>query len=141
MSTTDAEHNAEVIDELSADEGRVGGVWEGTPMRLLRHTTAKSGASRVDPVRSLPDEPRYLIFASNGGAPSDLGRYHNLEAQPNRKVEAGSETMDLMAEEATGDERERLFARGAERFPDLAKYARKTDHLISVMVLTPLGGA
>lgn len=43
-----------------------------------------------------------------------------------------------MAKEATGAERERLFARGADRFPDLAKYPRKTDRVITVIVLTPL---
>ena len=38
-------------------------------------------------------------------------------------------------------ERERLFAIGAERFPQLAEYAWKTDRVIPVIVLTPRGGA
>ena len=137
---TAAEYNAMVIEEFRANEGRVGGVWEGTPLVLLHHTGAKSGMSRVNPVGYLPDEPRYLIFASNGGAPSNPGWYHNLKAQPKARIEVGSQTIDVLAEEATGEERERLFARGAERFPDLAKHARKTDRAIPVIVLTPLGG-
>ena len=142
MSTTAAEYNAKMIDEFRANEGRVGGIWEGTPLLLLlHHTGAKSGVSRVNPVGYLPDEPRYLIFASNGGAPSNPDWYHNLKAQPNTKIEIGSETVDVVAEEATDEERERLFASGADRFPDLAKYARKTDRVIPVIVLTPLGGA
>ena len=135
-----AEHHAEVIDEFGADEGRVGGVGEGTPLPL-HHTGAKAGASRVDRVRPLPDEPRHLIFTSNGGVPNDPERYCNLEAQPKTRIEAGTEMLDLVAEEATGDEHEGLFARGAERFPDLAKHARKSDRSTSVIVLTPLGGA
>ena len=141
MSTTAAEYNAKVIDEFRANEGRVGGMWEGTPLLLLHHTGARSGVSRVNPVGYLPDEPRYVIFASNGGAPSSPDWYHNLKAQPTTRIEVESETIDVVAEEATGEERERLFARGAERFPDLARHARRTDRVIPVIVLTPLGGA
>ena len=140
MSTSAADYNAKLIDEFRANDGCVGGVWEGTPLLLLHHTGAKSGTSRVNPVGYLPDGPRYLIFASNGGAPSNPDWYHNLKAQPNTKIEVGRETVDVVAEEATGEERERLFARGADRFPDLAKYGRTTDRVIPVIVLTPLGG-
>ena len=141
MSTTAAEYNAKVIDEFRANKGRVDGMWEGTPLLLLHHTGARSGASRVNPVGYLPDEPRYVIFASNGGAPSSPDWYHNLKAQPTTRIEVESETIDVVAEEATGEERERLFARGAERFPDLARHARRTDRVIPVIVLKPLGGA
>lgn len=141
MSRTAAEYNAKVIDEFRANDGRVGGIWEATPLLLLHHTGAKSGVSRVNPVGYLPDEQRYLIFASNGGAPSNPDWYHNLEAQPNTRIEVGSETIDVVAEEATGEEREHLFARGADRFPDLTTHARKTDRVIPVIVLTPVGGA
>jgi len=141
MSETAAEYNAKVIDEFRANEGRVGGIWEGTPLLLLHHTGAKSGVSRVIPVGYLPDEPRYLIFASNGGATNNPAWYHNLKAQPNTRIEVGSETIDVAAEEATGGQRERLFARGVERFPQLAEHARKTERVIPVIVLTPSGGA
>src|SRR6266480_2727199 len=67
MSATAAEYNAQVIDEFRGDEGRVGGIWEGTPLLLLHHTGARSGASRVNPVGYLADESRCVIFASNGG--------------------------------------------------------------------------
>jgi hypothetical protein len=32
MSPTAAEYNAKVIDELRGNGGRVGGIWEGTPV-------------------------------------------------------------------------------------------------------------
>jgi deazaflavin-dependent oxidoreductase (nitroreductase family) len=141
MSMTAADYNAKVIDEFRASGGHVGGIWVRTPLLLLHHTGAQSGVSRVNPVGYLADAPRYLVFASNGGAPSNPDWYHNLKAHPKTQIEVGSETIDVVAEEATGEERERLFARGAERFPDLAKYARKTDRVVPVIVLTPLGGA
>jgi deazaflavin-dependent oxidoreductase (nitroreductase family) len=137
VSPTPAKFNAEVIDEFRATGGRVGGMFHGTPLLLLHHTGAKSGASRVNPVGYLCDEGRYLIFASNGGAPSNPDWYHNIKAQPNAAIEVGRETVDVVAEEATGEEREHLFAIGAARFPQLADYARRTDRLIPVIVLNP----
>lgn len=142
MSATAAEYNAQVIDEFRGNEGRVGGIWDGTPLLLLlHHTGARSGASRVNPVGYLADESRCVIFASNGGAPSNPAWYHNLKAKPNTRIEVGRETIDVLAREATGEERQRQFRRGAERFPDLAEHARRTDRDIPVIVLTPLGGA
>jgi deazaflavin-dependent oxidoreductase (nitroreductase family) len=79
VSAIAAEHNAKVIDEFRANEGRVSGIWEGTPLLLLHHTGAKSGTSRVSPVGYLGDESRYLIFASNGGARNNPEWYHNLK--------------------------------------------------------------
>jgi deazaflavin-dependent oxidoreductase (nitroreductase family) len=141
MSATADDYNAAVIDEFRGNEGRVSGMWEGTPLLLLHHTGVKSGASRVNPVGYLADESRYLMFASNGGARSNPAWYHNLKVNPRTRIEVGRESIDVVASEATGEERERLFQTGAERFPDLAKHARKTDREIPVIILTPLGDA
>ena len=71
MTETPAEYNAKVIDEFRANEGRVGGIWEATPVLLLHHTGAKSGRDRVNPLAYLPDGGRYVVIAANGGAPSN----------------------------------------------------------------------
>jgi deazaflavin-dependent oxidoreductase (nitroreductase family) len=141
MSETRAEYNAKIIAEFRANQGRVGGMWEETPLLLLHHTGARSGVSRVNPVAYLPDARRYLIWAANGGAPSNPDWYHNLNAHPNTRIEVGSETIDVVAEETSGAERERLFARAAERYPQLHDLARKTDRVIPVITLTPRRGA
>src|SRR5262245_44777524 len=102
MSETPDEYNAKIVAAFRANEGRVGGMWEGTPLLLLHHTGAKSGVSRVNPVAYLPEDRRYVIFASNGGAPNNPAWYHNLEAEPDTRIEVGSETIDVVAQEATG---------------------------------------
>jgi deazaflavin-dependent oxidoreductase (nitroreductase family) len=137
MSETPAEYNAKIVAEFRADQGRVGGMWEETPLLLLHHAGAKSGVSRVNPVAYLPDDGRYLIWAANGGAPSNPDWYHNLKAHPNTRIEVGSETIDVVAEETSGAERERLFARASERYPQLHEVAGKTDRVIPVITLTP----
>jgi deazaflavin-dependent oxidoreductase (nitroreductase family) len=77
-----------------------------------------------------------VIFASNGGAPRDPAWVRNLTREPLTSIEVGSETIDVVADQATGAERDRLFALGAARFPQLAEYARKSDRVIPVIALT-----
>ena len=139
MSETPAEYNAKIIKDFRANQGHVGGMWEGTPLLLLHHAGAKSGVSRVNPVAYLPDDRGYLIWAANGGAPNNPSWYHNLKAHPNTRIEVGSETIDVVAEEATGTERERLFAKAADRYPQLHDLAHKTDRVIPMIVLTLRG--
>jgi deazaflavin-dependent oxidoreductase (nitroreductase family) len=125
--------------EFRASEGRVGGTWEGTPLLLLHHTGAKSGVSRVNPLAYLPDEERFLLWAANGGAPNNPDWYHNLKAHPNTRIEVGSETIDVVADEATGEEHDRPFARAAKRYPQLVEVARRADRVIPIIVLRPRG--
>src|SRR3954468_16832554 len=137
MSTSAVEFNLRIIEEFRANGGRVGGVFEGTPLLLLHHTGARSGQERISPLGYLDEDGRYLVVASNGGMADSPGWYHNLKAQPNVTIEVGAETIGVVAHEATGGERERLFRILAERFPQLTEYAQKAGRVIPVMALTP----
>jgi deazaflavin-dependent oxidoreductase (nitroreductase family) len=141
MPETPNDYDAEIIGEFRANEGHVGGTWEGIPLLLLHHTGAKSGLSRVNPVAYLPDDQGYLIWAAKGGAPRNPDWYHNLKAHPITRVEVGTETIDVMAKEATGEERERLFGKATRHYPQLAEAAGKTRRVIPMIVLTPRGSA
>ena len=98
--STPADFNAKVIEEFHANEGRVGGPFEGMPLLLLHHTGAKSGQARINPLAYQADGGRYVIFASKAGDPSNPDWYHNLKAHPNVKIEVGAETIDVVASEA-----------------------------------------
>ena len=137
MSTSPTDFNDQIIEEFRANEGRVGGRFEGSPLLLLHHTGAQSGESRINPLAYLSDGGRYVVFASKGGAPTNPDWYHNLKAHPNATIEVGSDTIDVVAREATGEERERLFRIQAERVPQFAEYQKQIERLIPVMVLTP----
>ena len=97
-----ADFNAKIIDEFHANEGRVGGVFEGIPLLLLHHTGARSGESRINPLAYQSDDGRYVVFASKGGALKNPNWYHNLKAHPNVTIEVGTSTIDAVASEATG---------------------------------------
>jgi deazaflavin-dependent oxidoreductase (nitroreductase family) len=137
MSTSPADFNAKVIEEFHANAGQVGGPFEGMPLLLLHHVGARSGKSRINPLAYQADGERYVIFASKAGAPTNPDWYHNLKAQPNVKIEVGAETIDVIASEAAGEERERLFRTQSERVPQFAEYEQGTDRVIPVIVLTP----
>jgi deazaflavin-dependent oxidoreductase (nitroreductase family) len=141
MSTSPADFNAQIIDEFHANQGRVAGMFEGMPLLLLHHTGAKSGASRINPLAFQDDDGRYVIFASKAGAPSNPDWYHNLKAHPNVSIEVGTDTIDVLASEATGAERERLFRTQVERVPQFAEYEKTAgERIIPVVVLTPVTG-
>lgn len=137
MSTSPTDFNAKIIDEFHANEGRVGGMFEQMPLLLLHHTGARSGKARINPLAYQADDGRYVIFASKAGAPTNPDWYYNLKANPNVTIEVGPDTIGVLASEATGAERERLYRTQAERMPMFAEYAQKTARAIPVIVLTP----
>ena len=139
MSTSAQDFNAQIIDEFRANDGRVGGMFDGSTLLLLHHTGAKSGRSYVTPLVYRPDGEDYVIYASKAGAPTNPGWYHNLKAHPQVTIEVGTETLSAVVSEATGDERERLFQAQKESAPQFAEYEKKTDRVIPVMVITPTG--
>ena len=139
MSTSPQDFNAQIIEEFHANQGRVGGPFEGATLLLLHHVGAKSGKDRINPLVYNRDADRYVVFASKAGAPTNPDWYHNLKANPNVAIEVGTETINVVAEEATGEERDRLFQAQVERSPQFAEYQSKTDRLIPVIVLKPVG--
>lgn len=139
MSTSPDDFNARIIEEFRGNEGRVGGPFEGGTLLLLHHVGARTGTPRINPLMYSRDGDRYVIFASKAGAPSHPGWYHNLMANPNTTIEVGTDTIDVVASEATGDERDRLYNAQAESSPQFAEYQTKTDRVIPVVLLTPAG--
>ncbi len=104
--------NAKTIAEFRANEGRVGGNFEGAPMVLVHHRGRKSGREYVNPVMYLPHdtEPDIIyVFATRAGAPTNPDWCHNLTAAGDGSVERGTETYKVTVRELTGAERDRRF--------------------------------
>jgi deazaflavin-dependent oxidoreductase (nitroreductase family) len=136
--TEPVDWNAKIIAEFRANEGRVGGAFEGAPMALLHHRGRKSGRESVNPVMYLPHdtEPDIVyVFASKGGAPSNPDWYRNLTAAGVGSVERGSETYNVTVRDVTGAERDRIYAEQARRYPGFAEYERQTAGVRTIPVL------
>jgi deazaflavin-dependent oxidoreductase (nitroreductase family) len=131
--------NEGIIEEFRANEGRVGGMFEGRPLLLLHHAGAKSGKVRINPLAYQADGDRFIVFASKGGAPTNPDWYHNLRANPEATVEVGTRTIPVRARVADAEERERIWSRQKELMPGFAEYEKKTSRKIPVLILEPSG--
>jgi deazaflavin-dependent oxidoreductase (nitroreductase family) len=128
-------YNAPIIEEFRANEGRVGGRWEGRELLLLTTTGRRSGHPHTTPMVYTRDGDRLLVYASRGGAPTNPDWYLNLVRDPHVVVEVGSERFDAAATPLKGEERDRLYAEHAARWPQFAEYQAKTDRVIPVVAL------
>jgi deazaflavin-dependent oxidoreductase (nitroreductase family) len=129
------EWNQKIVDEFRANEGRVGGPFDGAPILVLHTTGRKSGERRINPMMYLEDEGRLFVFASKAGAPTHPDWFHNLVATPHVTVELGTETFTAHARAVEGAERDRVYAMQAELRPNFAEYQEKTTRVIPVVEL------
>jgi deazaflavin-dependent oxidoreductase (nitroreductase family) len=127
--------NAKIIEEFRANAGKVGGQFEGAPLLLLHTTGAKSGKERVNPVMYRREGDDLVVFGSKGGMPTHPDWYHNVVANPRATVEVGTETFDVEARVADGEERERIWNAHKQEWPPFADYEAKTDRQIPVVLL------
>jgi deazaflavin-dependent oxidoreductase (nitroreductase family) len=135
----DKDWNQSIIDEFRANGGKVGGQFAGAPLLILHSTGARSGQERVIPLMYRPEGDDLVIFASKGGAPTNPDWLHNLRAHPEASVEVGADTRKVVAREAQGEERERIWQDHKKAYPGFADYEAKTDRVIPVVVLEPVG--
>ena len=127
--------NAQTIEQFRANQGKLGGQFEGAPMLLLTTTGAKTGQKRVNPMMYQAEGDAIYVFASKAGAPTNPDWYHNLVANPGVTVERGTETYEAIATPVTGAERDRIYAIQGERYPGFAEYQEKTTRTIPVVSL------
>lgn len=129
--------NRKIVEEFRANEGRVGGPFEGAPMILVHHVGAKSGTERVTPLVYFPQpDGRFVIIASKAGAPTNPDWYHNLKANPSTTVEVGTETFPVEASEVEGTERDGIWAAAVAANPGFGEYQKKTSRVIPVLTLS-----
>ena len=127
------DYNTKIIEEFRATGGRVGGPWAGITLILIHHTGAKSGIERVSPVAySLRREDRLAIWAANGGSPAHPNWYYNLKAEPRIKVEVGTQTLTVLAEEFDDTARAELWPKLAAQYPQLGETQASVPRLKSV---------
>jgi len=130
--------NDKIIAEFRANDGRVGGNFEGAPVVLVHHRGRTSGHEYVNPLMYLPDEAdddMIHVFATKGGAPSNPDWYYNLIAAGQGTVERGTETYSVTVRELHGDERNRIYDEQARRYPGFADYERSAAGIRTIPVL------
>ena len=132
--------NSGIIEEFRANEGKVGGPFEGAPLLLLHTTGGKTGEERINPLMYLADGDRYVVFASKGGHDYHPHWMLNVEANPEVEIEVGKDRIKGKAEVLRdGPERDGLYAEQVKRFPQFGEYEEKAERTIPVVVIEPQG--
>jgi deazaflavin-dependent oxidoreductase (nitroreductase family) len=129
------DYNRKIIEEFRANGGMVTSHPARDQLLLLTTTGAKTGRLQTTPVMYTRDGDRLLVYASKAGAPTHPAWYHNLVANPRVRVEVGTAEYEAEATVITGEERDRLYNRHAERYPGFAEYQAKTSRTIPVVAL------
>lgn len=126
----------EHVERYRATDGREGHDWKGTTVLLLTTTGRRSGEQRTTPLIYQQDGDRYVLVASQGGAPDHPGWYHNLTADPEAELQVWGERFKARAHTAQGEERERLWKLMTATWPAYDGYQARTEREIPVVVLT-----
>ena len=74
--------NQSIADEFRANDGKVGGQFEGANLLLLTTTGAKSGQPRLSPLAYFRIDGKLIIIGSFAGADVNPAWVHNLRANP-----------------------------------------------------------
>jgi deazaflavin-dependent oxidoreductase (nitroreductase family) len=136
--TRPGDWNAQIIEEFRANEGRVGGQFEGAPMILVHHRGRRTGRELVNPMMYLRDDDdpdTVYVFASKGGAPTHPDWYANLVAAGEAEVEVGTERYPVTVSDLRGADRDRVYAEQARRYPGFADYEAKTAGIRTIPVV------
>jgi deazaflavin-dependent oxidoreductase (nitroreductase family) len=106
-------------------------------MLLLEHVGAKSGKHRTIPLLYIDDGDDLVIVASKGGSHKHPAWFHNLMANPDTRVQVGSEKRDVVARKAGRREKKRLWPQVVEVWPDYENYQERTEREIPLVILSP----
>jgi deazaflavin-dependent oxidoreductase (nitroreductase family) len=132
-----ADWNMGIIEEFRANEGKVGGYFDGATVLLLHTTGRRTGKDHVTPLVYLPDGDRWAVVGSKGGAPADPDWVRNLEANDEATIEVGTETIPVRATEILrgGANWDDLYARQVARREGFADYLVKTEGIRTIPVI------
>ena len=108
----------------------------------LRLTTVgrRTGTERRAILGYYEDGPNLVTLAMNGWADPEPAWWLNLQAHPDTTVVLPDGPRAVHARAATGEERERLWARWAEVDEGLDDYAARRSRPTAVVVLEPRPG-
>src|SRR5262249_30272609 len=117
--------------------GRVGSRQAGRDILLLTTVGRKSGKERTHALLFVPDGERYVVCGSNFGDTRHPAWYLNLREHPAGTTQIGPLPVLVVAREATGEERDRLWQKLLAAWPAFEGYQAGIEREIPVIILTP----
>ena len=134
-----ADWTKNLMADIRANGRPTSGYFEGRPVMVLTTTGAKTGESREAVVTFSRDGDDYVVVGSKSGDPDDPAWIANLVANPIVTVETDGLNFQATATVAEGADRDALWDRHVAEHQQFAEYPSKTDRVIPIARLTPLG--
>jgi len=128
----------EQVELYESSGGTAGTTMRDRPVIVLTTRGNRTGKLRKTPLMRVEHDGVYAVVASQGGAPTHPGWYHNVLGHPIVELQDGPVRRDYRAHEATGEEKARWWERAVAVWPDYANYQRSTDREIPLVVLEPI---
>jgi deazaflavin-dependent oxidoreductase (nitroreductase family) len=116
-------------------DGREGQEWGGVNTLLLTTRGRRSGKLRRTALIYGRDGERYLVVASQGGAPANPSWYLNLVDNPDVEVQVGAERFPARARTATAEVKPALWRIMTSIWPAYDQYQARCQRAIPVVIL------
>src|SRR5690242_15137204 len=113
--------------------GAIGGRMFNSPVMLLTTTGRKTGKQRTTPLLYLRDGDNLATVASNGGSDRPPTWWLNLKSNPEAQIQIGRKVTRVRAEQASPDEKSRLWPLLTSMYPTYNEYQKKTTREIPVV--------
>ena len=123
---------------LRRTKGRIVRLWRRRAL-VLTVAGRKTGRPRTVVVQYFPDGDDMLVVAANSGLPTHPAWYLNLVAAGEARIEVDGRTLQVRAEPLPREEAEACWPRVLQQAPDYARYRERTDRVIPLVRLSPLG--
>lgn len=117
--------------------GRLGAKLLWFPAALVTTTGRKTGEPRITPTLYLRDGDRVVLPASFGGRADHPMWYRNLKVNPKVHIQIRGEHLDLLARDASDDERKLYWPKLIRMYPPYRNYRQATDRVIPLVVCEP----
>lgn len=135
-----------LVLRLSRGRTTAVGLLTGLPLITLTTVGAKSGELRSVPLVGIPDGERLILIASNFGQGHHPAWVHNLRKNSYAAVKQAAKrgegtARSYRAEEVSGAEYDRCWARALSYYAGYAAYKERTGgRRIPIFLLTPADG-
>jgi deazaflavin-dependent oxidoreductase (nitroreductase family) len=108
-------------------------------MKIVHITTKgrKTGKKRETELFSFEYEDKHVIIASNGGKKTHPEWYLNLRKNPTVELRIGKKAITTTARVTRSPLRDKLWTKLVKLSPHYATFAKKTERVIPVIVLSP----
>jgi deazaflavin-dependent oxidoreductase (nitroreductase family) len=122
-----------------ATSGKLGSRMFGGDVLVLTTMGRRTGKRRDTPVMYVrdPEQDRYAVIASAGGAPSNPAWFYNAMSAGTAEIQVRDRRMQVTARQATEEERARLWPLAVAMYKGFDAYELKTERRIPMLLLEP----